>query len=543
MGQTRHIGRMPSDGEPNLENFGKVWSALSMQRRIIVIFVTLAVFAAMLFLARGAGSRDMSLLFGGLEAQTAGDVVTALDQQGVSYEVRGNAIFVPTAQRDSLRMALAGQGLPATGGQGYELLDNLSGFSTTAQMFDATYWRAKEGELARTIVASPRIRSARVHISTPSQRPFQRAQTQTAAVTVTTTGSGLSVQHLKALQFLIASAVPGLSPSDVAVIDDDGGLLSDNDPGQIGINGDNQAESLRQRAERLLAARVGIGNAVVEVSVDQVTETEMITERRVDPDSRIAISTDVTESSGNATDSRGGEVTVASNLPEGDAGGSAGTSRNESSESRTLTNYEVSQTERQLTKAPGAIKRLTVAVLVNDVVETAPDGTTTTTPRTAEELAALEALVASAVGLNPDRGDVLTLRSMPFEPFEPVGTVVAGPVPALPLDLMRLIQIGAVATVTLILGLFVVRPIFASATAQSAALVIEDQTESINLDPPMAMAVDDAAIGNFMGGEILGSDTDDDPVARLKRIIADREPETLQVLQDWIEEPPTKATT
>lgn len=524
-----------------MENFGKLWSALSVQRRIVVIFVTVVVFAAVLLLARSAGTRDMSLLFGGLEPVAAGDVVTALDQQGVSYEVRGNAIYVPTTERDSLRMALAGQGLPATGSQGYELLDSLSGFSTTAQMFDAAYWRAKEGELARTILANPQIRAARVHISTPAQRTFQRTQSQTAAVTVTTNGAGLPAQQIKALQYLIGAAVPGLSPQDVAVIDDAGGLLSQGDTAQNGASGDEQAESLRQRAERLLAARVGAGNAVVEVSVDQVMETEMITERRVDPDSRIAISTDVTESSGASTDSRGGDVTVASNLPEGDAGGNGGASSNENNESRTLTNYEVSQTERQLTRAPGAIRRLTVAVLINDVVETANDGTVTVTPRSAEELAALEALVASAVGLNPERGDVLTLRSMPFEPFEALGTSAVGPISAMPLDLMQLIQIGVLAAVALILGLFVVRPILTSAGAQARPLELEDRAEPIDINPPMSMAMDDTDFGGFMGGNMLEDSTDDDPVSRLKRIIAERETETLQVLQDWIEEPSAKA--
>lgn len=513
-----------------------------MQRRIVVAFVTATVFVAILLLARGAGTKDMSLLFGGLEARAAGDVVTALDQQGVAYEVRGSAIYVPTSQRDSLRMALAGQGLPATGSQGYELLDSLSGFSTTAQMFDAAYWRAKEGELARTILASPHIRAARVHISTPSKRPFQREETQTAAVTVTTAGGMISAQHLKALQFLISAAVPGLSPADVAVIDDEGGLLSESDAGQPNTSGDEHARNLRQRAERLLTARVGMGNAVVEVSVDQVTETEMITERRVDPDSRIAISTDVTESSGNSTDSRGGNVTVASNLPEGDAGTNTGSSSNENSESRTLTNYEVSQTERQLTKAPGAIKRLTVAVLVNDLVETAADGTTTTTSRTNEELAALEELIASAVGLDPARGDVLTLRSMSFEPFEPAGTTAVGPVATLPLDIMQLIQIGVLAAVALILGLFVVRPILASGSRQSTPMAIEDRGDPVDVNPPMAMAMDGSALGDFMDMNTLGDDTQGDPVARLKRIIADREPETLQVLQNWIEEPNAKAS-
>jgi len=114
-----------------LQSFSTLWAALDARRRFFVIIATIAVFTAVLFLARGAGTKDMSLLFGGLEARAAGDVITALDQQGVLYEVRGNAIYVPTGLRDNLRMTLAGNGLPATGSQGYELLDALSGFSTT----------------------------------------------------------------------------------------------------------------------------------------------------------------------------------------------------------------------------------------------------------------------------------------------------------------------------------------------------------------------------------------------------------------------------
>ena len=337
-----------------MQSLSTVWAALDAQRRVFVIVATIAVFSAVILLARGAGTKDMSLLFGGLEARAAGDVIAALDQRGIPYDVRGGAIYVPTAQRDTLRMGLASEGLPTNGSQGYELLDSLSGFSTTSQMFDAAYWRAKEGELARTILASPHVRAARVHISTSATRPFQRDQAPTAAVTVTTAGGSLSTPHIKALQYLVGSAVPGLSPQDVAIIDDSGGLMSDVDGRVPNPNGDDRAAALRLRAERLLAARVGAGNAVVELSLDTVMETEAITERRVDPDSRIAISTDVTESAGTSSDSRGGDVTVASNLPDGDAGGAAGSSANETSESRTLTNYEISETERQVMRAPGA---------------------------------------------------------------------------------------------------------------------------------------------------------------------------------------------
>lgn len=509
-----------------------------MRRRMFVILATVAVFAAVLVLARGAGTRDMALLFGGLEPQAAGDVIAALDQRGIPYQVQGSTIYVPSAQRDNLRMTLASEGLPATGGQGYELLDELSGFSTTSQMFDAAYWRAKEGELARTILASPHIRAARVHLSTPAGRPFQRDQAPTAAVTVTTAGGTLSGPHVKALQYLVGSAVPGLAPDMVAVIDGDGGLLSDVDGTAGAPAGEDRAETLRLRAERLLAARVGPGNAVVAVAVDTITETESITERRVDPDSRVAISTDVTESTGTSTDSRGGDVTVASNLPDGDAGGAGGASSNENNESRALTNYEVSQTERQLLRAPGAVKRLTVAVLINDVTTFAADGTPTTQPRSDAELQALQELVASAVGIDVTRGDVITLKSMAFEPITAQGTEITAPTAGLPLDTMQLIQIGVLAVVALILGLFVVRPILAGQRQLPAPQARQELLEEEEIDPPMAMAITDGNMSDFMGGDMGNLDVnDDDPVSRLRRMIADRETETIQILQDWIEDP------
>lgn len=520
-----------------MQGLGTVWVALDAKRRLFVILATIAVFTAILLLARGAGTKDMSLLFGGLEARAAGDVIGALDQRGVPYQVRGGAIYVPTGQRDVLRMALASEGLPAMGSQGYELLDSLSGFSTTSQMFDAAYWRAKEGELARTILASPHIRAARVHISTQATRPFQRDEAPTAAVTVTTAGGSLSTPHIKALQYLVGSAVPGLSPEAVAVIDDNGGLMSDADNGMLNANSDERAEILRLRAERLLAARVGAGNAVVELALDTVTESEAITERRVDPESRIAISTDVTESAGTSSDSRGGDVTVASNLPDGDAGGATGSSANETSESRTLTNYEISQTERQVIRAPGAVRRLTVAVLVNDVTTIADDGTTTTEPRSAEELAALEELVASAVGFDAGRGDVITLKSMSFEPIASLGTDALPTSTALPLDMMQLIQIGVLAIVALILGLFVVRPILAPSRMLPPPTTAADDEDSDMDDLPMfGMAelptMDDVDLGL--------TDQSDDPVQRLRQMISERETETIQILQDWIDDPAAK---
>ncbi len=513
-----------------------------------MIGASVAVFAAVLFLARSTASTDMSLLYAGLDNSSAGEVVTALDQSGIQYDIRGSSIFVPTAERDRLRMTLAGQGLPANSAQGYELLDSLSGFGTTSQMFDAAYWRAKEGELARTMLASPHIRSARVHISATSAQPFRREQTPTAAVNVTTANGFLDAQQADALRFLVASAVPGLAPQDVAVIDGVAGLITPADDQNGVINSQDRVAELRTRVERLLAARVGPGNAVVEVSIDTVTETESIVERRFDPESRVAISTDIQESSTSSQDSANGDVTVASNLPDGDASGAPGSASTENSETRSMTNYEVSETQREVLRAPGAIKRLTVAVLVNDVPEVNDAGETISTPRPAEELEDLRLLVASAVGFDADRGDEITIRSMAFEAVAFDG-MEAGTVPttSTPLDLMRLIQTAVLAIVALILGLFVVRPILSQGTPERVLLDDSGRASgSVDLsstNPVIEGSVtpaNAATAGQPSQGAALASEdpsSDEDPVERLRGLIEDRRDEAIQVLQSWIDEP------
>ena len=530
-----------------MKSLMSVWNTLGPTKRIVVVGATVAMFLAVLLVARVAGQKDTTLLFGGLDPAIAGEVLTSLDQRGVFYEVRGGSIYVDAAQRDNLRMALAGEGLPRTGSKGYELLDGMTGFGTTSQMFDAAYWRAREGELARTILSNPAIRAARVHISTPGTRRFQADSTPTAAVTVTTGQTALTTSQVKALQYLVSSAITGLRPEDVAVIDDSGRLLSDSDDPVSTGSGDARADLLRRRAERLLEARVGSGNAVVEVSIDTVTQAEQITERTVDPESRIAISTDVTENTSTAQDAGGGPVTVASNVPDGDAAG--GNSSNEDSESRVLTNYEISQTERQIVRAPGAVRRLTVAVLVNDRTEVTEDGSATTVPRSADELADLTELVSSAIGLDPDRGDVITLRSMAFGPVPSEGTAAVAPgLIRGGISLMQIIQLAVAALVALVLGLFVIRPIL---SGQSRAEALPPPGVG-DIDGPGGQVLDGAAVQPGPAGErmakplAIGSlDFDEpvqDPVARLRQMIAERERESVQILQDWMERPEREAT-
>ncbi|MDB6452471.1 flagellar basal-body MS-ring/collar protein FliF [Falsirhodobacter sp. 20TX0035] len=498
-----------------MQNVLSLWKAMTLARKAVVVGATLAMFAAILILSRVATTPEMGLLYSGLDPQSAGEVVTALEQQGVAYVIEGDSIRVDVTERDRLRMMLASQGLPDSGAAGYEILDGLSGFGTTSQMFDAAYLRAKEGELARTILAMPEVKSARVHIAAENGQVFRREMTPTASVTLTASRAGLTPAQAKAVQSLVAGAVSGMRVEDVAVIDSQRGLIDTNATPPA----TDRAEQLRQNVERLLAARVGPGHSVVEVAVELETEREQIVERRFDPQGRVPVSQETTEKT--SSDTRpSGAVTVASNLPDGDAAQEGGEGRSNTSETQETVNYEVSETQRDLLRQPGDIRKISVAVLVDGL--RTDDGWA---PRPEEEMQALRDLVASAVGLDEKRGDALTLRSLQFDASAaPEGTLAeAGMLSSLGnLNLMQIVQIGVLALVALILGLFVVRPI------------LTRRPEPLAIEPPLLALPGTAPLQ----GEIAEAEAVEeapDPVARLRRLIEARQVESVEVLRGWMD--------
>jgi len=540
-----------------------LWNGLTPLRRIIVAGAVVATFAALMAIGRMATTPGLVLLYAGLEPQAAGEVLERLGQRGIRHEVRGDAVFVPAPERDSLRMALAAEGLPANGARGYELLDGLSGFGTTAQMFDAAYWRAKEGELARTIVASPQFRAARVHIAQAPSGGFRRGAAPGASVFVTSAGGATTPAQARALRFLVAAAVAGLEPEAVSVIDAAAGLVgAPDDRDAPPAAGNDRAEALRHNVLRLVEAHVGAGRAVVEVSVETVTDRESMLERRVDPSGRVAISSDTEETSTESDGPGTPAVGVASNLPDGAAGtGDGGRSRQTTTRERV--NFEITEVQREVHRAPGGVRRITVAVLVDatGLAARAGDGGAAT------DLAALRELIAAAIGFDAERGDAITLHALPFEERPEIGsgpatTGLAWPAP----DPMTLIQLAVLALVTLILGVFVVRPILAGAATAANRPVAELPGAGPGpyaLAPPEAAA--GAADGRDRGGaralpaprgpadggrrtteapdglpEVLPA-TDPaletaEPVARLRRLIDARKDETVEILRAWMEE-------
>ena len=521
-----------------------------------MIGATVAMFLAVIAMGRMGSQQNMTLLYAGLENAAAGEVIAALEQQGAAFEVRGSAIYVEDAIRDGLRMTLASQGLPAAGSSGYELLDNLSGFGTTSQMFDAAYWRAKEGELARTIQSNPAIRSARVHIASAPDTPFQANLQPSASVAVTTFSGGLRPEHVQAVRHLVAAAVPGMLPKDVALIDSVAGLISqDEGDAAIGATALDRAAVLKTNLQRLLEARVGPGNAIVEVTFDVETSREEVSERVFDPAGRVAISSETEERSDSSGQS-GSEVTVASNLPNGDSGASPG-EQSQSSETRERVNYEVSETSRAVLRTPGATRKVSVAVLLNDATVTAADGTETKEPRSAEELATLQELVSSAMGFDESRGDVLTVKSMGFQsvPLQMDGTEALTPGLISQLDLMQIIQALVLGIVALVLGLFVLRPILLpnarraqiSADARPLALPLAGANTRQDYGPDGGLT---GEIQDGFGSPAFVAQTFDfaaeehapeNPVTRLRRLIEERQTESIEILRGWMEKEEEKA--
>ncbi|MFA3919239.1 flagellar basal-body MS-ring/collar protein FliF [Ruegeria hyattellae] len=532
-----------------MQQIGSVWAGLNKRKQILAIAAIVAMAVTIFGLVRISITPSMALLYADLETGAAGEVVRALEQEGVPYEVKAGAIYVASDRRDQLRLTLASEGLPANGGRGYELLDSLNGFGTTSRMFDAAYWRAKEGELARTLVAGPHVAQARVHIANNMGEPFRRDAKTTASVFITSANAKVQLGQADAIRYLVASAVNGLNVDDVAVIDAAGGLIGEVETASQSDASDARADRLRERVLRLIEARVGRGNAVVEVSVDTVTKQESVRERRFDPSGRVAISTDLEERSDSASN-QSNDVTVASNLPDGDAGGED-SSKSLANSTRERVNYEVSETETEILRLPGAIKRLSVAVLVNETVTTGADGALTSAPRPENELEAMRELVASAVGFDTERGDVITIKSMQLPVPAPEGTEAVAPsfLQGLGLRTMPLIQMAFLTLVLLGLGAFVIRPILTSSAASSLPQLalspepgasdtadlpaLSGEVHAADAPPGTAQAALEPAQGQAVSALPTQADK---PVDRLRELVGDRQDESVEILRSWLEE-------
>ena len=444
-------------------------------RLIAMAAVTAGLIAFFLFVTMRLTEPQMSLLYGDLDIADSGRIVEHLQALNVPYKIAdgGRTILAPADRVNELRVTLAGEGL---GGSivGYEIFDRSEGLGTTSFVQNINRLRAIEGELARTIREIRSIEGARVHIVLPERALFAREEHKPSASIILRTKGGLSQSQVAAIQYLVASAVPDLSPQNISIVDQNGTLLarsgagSDDASGVIMSSLDDKRRQLedyyRSRVEALLAKTVGPGHVRAQVAVELDMTAVTTNQETYDPDSQVARSTrTIEETSSEGGDAAEGTVSVANNLP--DAGGSnagGGSVVSQTQKTEETTNYEISRTVRTEVKERGEIERLTVAVVVDGTYSEAADGTRTYQPRSKEELEQMATLVRSAIGYDADRGDVVEVANMRFAEPELPDTGEGEAFSLFGLnksDLYALAEMALLGIVSIFVLLLVVRPL------------------------------------------------------------------------------------
>jgi flagellar M-ring protein FliF len=394
-------------------------------------------FALSVWSSRG----DYKVLYANLNEKDGGAIIAQLSQMNIPYRHAdgGNAILVPSGQVHDARLKLASAGLPKGSVVGFELMDSAK-FGQTQFQERLTFQRGLEGELTRSILALGAVQGARVHLALPQQNGFFREQQKPSASVLVTLhpGRALDRSQIAGIVHLVSSSVPEMTPKAVSVIDQTGALLSGPSENASGQGLDAQQlqyvqqieQSYHKRVVDILEPIVGRDNlrATIAAEID-FAQTESTSEQfKPNQGSEPATvrSQQVNESGSGAQSVPSGVPGAASNQPpvpatapingaaaplQANSGGANGAS----SRREAVTNYEVDKTVRVTRNATGNVKRLNAAVVLNHRVVTAPNGKTTSTPLSNEEIEKLTALVQEAIGFSKERGDSVKLINTPFK--------------------------------------------------------------------------------------------------------------------------------
>jgi flagellar M-ring protein FliF len=447
-----------------------------------------------------------SLLFSELDAESAAAVVTRLKSAKVPYllEDGGRTVRVASDRADELRLEFAGQGQPTSGRIGFEIFDRTA-FGTTEFLEHVNYRRALEGELARTISTIAEVASARVHIAMAKDSLFiGDAQPAKASVVLKLRSSRPPAPAMVAgIAGLVSASVESLRPESVIIVDTNGRSLAHpqggGDDGGGGVPLDRQQKFERDLATKvvvLLEPVVGSGHVRVNVSARLNGGSEETTEERWDPAS-VLRSRQSTNDSGSlpavqgVAGARANSPPTVTTAPTAAAAAASAVTAVAASRTSETTNYEIGRTTTHTIAPPGQLARLSVAVVLDDDHTTAKDAngalTTTSKPRTPEELQRIQSLVAAAVGLDTERGDQITVENIAFgdqgleEPALPVAwwpRLVDGTSN----NALHLLRIGVVLVIGIVAVLVVLKPMarwalrLPRATVPAVAVLAADGT-------------------------------------------------------------------
>ncbi|AWN44652.1 flagellar basal-body MS-ring/collar protein FliF [Methylobacterium durans] len=516
--------------------------------------VTLTLVGFFAFVILRVSRPDMGVLFSDLSMQDSSAVVRDLDARGIRYETRGDAgqtILAPRPDLARLRMDLAGKGLPAQGGVGYEIFDKGDAFSSTNFVQNVNHLRALEGELARSIRAIGRVQAARVHLVLPERRLFERDREAPSAAIVLKLMGDLDAGQVRAIRHLAASAVEGLKPERVSIVDERGRLLADGARGADARTGADFEEKqsglerrLRQQIEEIVAGIVGQGRARVQVSAELDTNRVESRSETFDPESRVVRSSQ-TRNESSLTGGTEGQVTVGNELPGANQQDKAPAQKDQTNKTEETTNYEISRVTKTEVVEGGRLKRLSVAVALDGVYAPGADGKPAYQPRPAAEIERIAALVRTAVGFDKARGDQVEVVNLRFAEAPSVAefaepSLVQSLLAPTKEDVLRVVELGVLALLTLIVLMAVVRPLLRrvleaepappallAGPALAGADGLAGDMPVLSRDNPTARLVEFAKINGQVQAET---------VQRVVDMVRASPTETVEVLRNWIQE-------
>lgn len=387
--------------------FKDVYMRMELRQRVLLAVLLALTFAVIIWLIAWSSKVEYGLLFGKLTPEDAQTIITKLDEMKIEYKIQdqGASIYIPADVVYETRIKLSAESIGAKNeGVGFEIFDKTQ-LGMTEFVQNVNYRRAMEGELQRTIQSINGIDYVRVHLVFPEEKIFKEDQLQPSASVMINTKQTLTEKQIQGITNLISSAIEGLEPSKVTIVDQNGKILTDAfDDGITGLS--NKQLKIQTEYENKMALKVqsmldqmlGSSNSVVRVTAELNFDQVETTVEKYDPEGQVVRSEEI-------------ESNNLSNLKD---------SLSNTSEHQ-ITNYEINSTMQKIVNQTGSIKRITVAVNVNFKTKVQDKNGKTVKEyleRTPEELQAIQSLVQNTVGFDANRGDQIVVNSSLFDNTE-----------------------------------------------------------------------------------------------------------------------------
>ena len=455
-----------------MQGFFDFVRSLGAARMAAMAAVTLTLIGFFSFLIIRMTTPQMVPLFTDLSVEDSASIIKDLERQALPYQLKNDGAIIMVAKDNvaRLRMKLAETGLPKGGGVGYEIFDKTDALGATTFVQNINHLRALEGELARTIRGIERVQAARVHLVLPERPLFSRDKVDASASIVLKVRGTLEPQQVRAIRHLVATAVNGMKPERVSVIDETGKLLADGaaqDNPLGGVSSDERKlayeNRLRTEVETIVSSVVGPGHARVQINADFDVNRITQTSDKFDPDGRVVRSSQTREEQSATNDNKEGTVSVGTELPGGKQQSEGAAKGDQSRKTEEIVNYEISRTTKTEVIEAGRVNRISAAVLVDGNYTKNDKGELAYQPRPKEEIDRIAALVRSAIGFDAKRGDqveVVNLRFAETTPSpinEPTGWMSY--LQFTKDDIMRGAELGVMVVLGLVVMFMVVRPL------------------------------------------------------------------------------------